>query len=193
MTASTASINPRVFVTCLAAYNNGTLHGEWVDVTSEPDDLREAIQRVLRTSPEPGAEEWFYTDWQGLPESIAGEYADPADLSAWAREVEEAETSGLDAKAFWAYVDDQHRPEIEGIAERAHEDYVGLYESRADFAQELIEQCEGVPESRPVEFRGTVIDVLNHIAWDDVARDLFLGGDYWSHRNSDGVHVFRNR
>lgn len=193
MTTQTASIEPRVFVTCLAAYNNGRLHGEWVDVTSEPDDLREAIQRVLRTSPEPGAEEWFYTDWQGIPESIAGEYADIEALSEWACEVERCDLTALPDDALWQYVENEWQPEIEGIADRAYEDYVGAYDTRAEFAQELIEECKGVPETRPIEFRGVTIDVLNFIDWDAVGRDLLLGGDYWSTEPDGGIYVFRNR
>lgn len=46
----------RIYVACLASYNNGVLHGEWLDVTSDEDELWEGIKRVLRTSPYPNVE-----------------------------------------------------------------------------------------------------------------------------------------
>lgn len=193
MSTAADVIAPRVFVTCLAAYNSGHLHGKWYDVTSEPDDLRQAIQEVLATSPEPGAEEWFYTDWSGIPETIAGEYADVEDLCQWAHEVEDAEQRGLDTAAFWEYVDDQGQPEVEGIAERAADDYIGHYDSLADFAEEFVEERDGIPDARPIEMRGTVVDVLQHIDYEAIGRDLVLGGDYTTYDTHPGVYVFWNR
>ncbi|MEP0248115.1 antirestriction protein ArdA, partial [Roseibium sp.] len=48
---------PRIYVACLAAYNGGRLHGQWIDAT-EPDEVREEVRTMLATSPEPDAEEW---------------------------------------------------------------------------------------------------------------------------------------
>lgn len=44
---------PSIWIGCLAAYNDGRLHGEWVEVTTDPDDLWEAIHRIQKTSPCP--------------------------------------------------------------------------------------------------------------------------------------------
>lgn len=44
---------PRIYVACLASYNNGRLYGEWIDVPSDVDELREEIARILRGSPFP--------------------------------------------------------------------------------------------------------------------------------------------
>ena len=30
---------PRIYVACLAAYNGGTLHGEWIDADQSADDI----------------------------------------------------------------------------------------------------------------------------------------------------------
>jgi antirestriction protein len=32
-TAATLTTEPRIYVACLAAYNNGNLHGAWIDAT----------------------------------------------------------------------------------------------------------------------------------------------------------------
>lgn len=57
-----------VYVACLASYNNGHLHGAWVDLDGcSRDGLDEAMAWVLATSPEPGAEEWAIHDFSGFP------------------------------------------------------------------------------------------------------------------------------
>ena len=47
----------RIYVACLAAYNNGHLHGEWINVTDEAS-IWEAVQAMLFASPIDEAEEW---------------------------------------------------------------------------------------------------------------------------------------
>jgi len=49
---------PQIYIACLSAYNNGKLHGNWVTVDGDVDDLEAAIAEVIKTSPEPDAEEW---------------------------------------------------------------------------------------------------------------------------------------
>ena len=52
----------RIYVACLAAYNNGHLHGEWIKVTDEAS-IWEAVQAMLFASPiEEDAEEWAIHD-----------------------------------------------------------------------------------------------------------------------------------
>lgn len=49
----------RIYVACLASYNNGVHHGQWFDLAdfADADELRQAISlSVLRTSPFPNVE-----------------------------------------------------------------------------------------------------------------------------------------
>lgn len=63
-----------VYVADLAAYNNGKLHGVWIEL--EPgmseDEIMEQIQEMLDDSPEPDAEEWAIHAEEGFK---FGEYA----------------------------------------------------------------------------------------------------------------------
>lgn len=44
----------RIYVACLASYNNGRLHGAWIDVDGKDgDDIREEVAAMLRASPYP--------------------------------------------------------------------------------------------------------------------------------------------
>ena len=57
----------RIYIACLAAYNAGQLHGDWVEATSDADEMHEAAQVVLASSPQARAEEWVIHDHEGLP------------------------------------------------------------------------------------------------------------------------------
>ena len=66
---------PRIYVACLASYNAGILHGEWIDAT-DADTIREAIQEMLKRSPTPGAEEWAIHDYEGFGPLRLSEFED---------------------------------------------------------------------------------------------------------------------
>lgn len=36
----------RIYVACLAAYNNGKLHGVWIDATDDIDDIQDQINEM---------------------------------------------------------------------------------------------------------------------------------------------------
>lgn len=40
----------RIYVACLASYNNGVLHGRWIDAQSDADAMQEEVSAMLRES-----------------------------------------------------------------------------------------------------------------------------------------------
>ncbi|PMY01734.1 antirestriction protein ArdA, partial [Pseudomonas sp. MPR-R2A5] len=42
---------PRIYVACLAAYNNGILHGAWVEAAQEPWAIYDEVRDMLAASP----------------------------------------------------------------------------------------------------------------------------------------------
>ncbi len=44
---------PRIYVACLASYNSGILHGEWIDANQTETEIDLEIRAMLRKSPEP--------------------------------------------------------------------------------------------------------------------------------------------
>jgi antirestriction protein len=56
----------QIVVACLAAYNNGILHGEWIDLNQPLDDVWRAICTMLNNSPIPNAEELAIHDYEGF-------------------------------------------------------------------------------------------------------------------------------
>jgi len=69
-------------------YNNGKLHGRWIDATQGESAIRDEIQEMLSESPEPNAEEWAIHDYEGFGQIRLSESEDiapnrqPSDLHA---------------------------------------------------------------------------------------------------------------
>ena len=125
---STDKNQPQVYVACLAAYNSGRLHGEWITPKTDKDELQEQIDKVLKSSPIKGAKEWAIHDYNSFPN--LGEYPDLDKLI----QVQEAidEHGQYVVNAFlenWSVEDLDH---IEDA-------YYGTYDSFSEFAQQLAE------------------------------------------------------
>jgi antirestriction protein len=53
---SSKETNMRIYVACLASYNNGRLHGDWIDASTDADAMQEEVNAMLRKSPCPNVE-----------------------------------------------------------------------------------------------------------------------------------------
>lgn len=124
---------PRVYVACLAAYNNGQLHGVWVDATNELDDIWEQINAMLAASPVPGAEEHAIHDYDGFFDLHLGEYESIEQLRRIAVGIAEHGR----AFAVWAGLLD--RAEWDEQLEAFDDHFEGVYDSYADFGEQVLE------------------------------------------------------
>ena len=68
----------------MAAYNNGYIHGAWVDVTDDRDEIERAIHRILHTTPclPRPSESWAVHDLEGFEGYPLGEHPSLDDLVA---------------------------------------------------------------------------------------------------------------
>ncbi len=99
MTTQTRQHTGRIYVACLASYNAGILHGEWIETTADADELKARVQAMLDRSPEPYAEEWAIHDCEGF--AHLDEYED---LDVIAERVGHWETYGQDeVEAYESY------------------------------------------------------------------------------------------
>jgi antirestriction protein len=127
------STTPRIYVACLAAYNNGILHGEWIDADQPADEIHEAVQRMLAASPQPGAEEWAIHDFEGFGELRLGEYESLeriADIAAGIAEHGPAFTA-------WLSYDESRDPSDSAAFADA---YRGEWDSLRAYAEDYAEQ-----------------------------------------------------
>jgi len=149
----TQSSNIQIYVACLAAYNNGMLHGAWIDVTQSVNDIWDGIKDVLATSPIPDAEEYAIHDYEGFYRISLEEYSGIEYVSQLASFISEHGELGAELIS--------HYGDLE-CAEKALSDcYAGTYESLSDFAQSITEDTVEVPTS--LEF---------YIDYDRMAQDM---------------------
>ncbi len=64
----------RIYIADLAAYNNGILHGLWVDATLDLDEIQELVDSLLNCSPVENSEEIAIHDYEGFEGVSISEY-----------------------------------------------------------------------------------------------------------------------
>tara|TARA_R100001460_G_scaffold97052_1_gene139534 strand:- start:14 stop:529 length:516 start_codon:yes stop_codon:yes gene_type:complete len=69
---TTTTTDAKIYIACLASYNSGVLHGEWITPKADKEELQEQINKVLKSSKIPNAEEWAIHDYNEFPN--LGEY-----------------------------------------------------------------------------------------------------------------------
>ncbi len=191
----------RVYIACLASYNCGVLHGEWVDLDGlDADDVRGEIARILRASPRPNttipcpdcgeganatpecttcgskgqipsAEEWAATDYEGFGSLSLGEHPNLDEL------VNHVDMIGDHGDAWIAFCN--HVGEHYATPDGFQDSYHGHHDSAACFAQELCSDS-GIELG----------SLANYIDWEGYARDMGFDGWYFADDSSGGVYVF---
>lgn len=63
---TTTKTKPQIYVACLSSYNEGRLHGKWIDCSADVDDMYSDIESMLAESKSPFAEEWEIHDTDGV-------------------------------------------------------------------------------------------------------------------------------
>lgn len=162
----------QIYVACLAAYNNGHLHGKWIDANQPAWAIYDDVRDVLNISPIVDAEEWAIHDYEGFGCLSISECEGIERVSELASFV--AEHSELGAELLG------HFDDIEEARKALDESYHGSFASLADYVQELTEYCTAIPE--PLRF---------YIDWDAMARDAEMNGDVFTVQTAhDEIHVF---
>jgi antirestriction protein len=188
----------KMWIGCLASYNNGVLFGEWVDVSTDAEENADQIARVLAASPVKGAEEYMISDYEA-PGAIAdafGEYPTAQKLADGARLVDALESHWpdyADLDAVLGVMLDGRMGDIAGLADEADEwisdRYAGEGETLIDWCEEFLDNTGFFGELSGSN-RDQIVQYFNYEAY---ARDLELGGDVSSVRVNGRVLVFWNR
>jgi antirestriction protein len=175
--------NVGAYFACLAAYNSGRLHGAWVDLgeATTAEEIQEAIDYVLATSPEPGAEEWAMHDSAGLPACLSGtEWPGLEELATYAQVLGELNAED-EREAFRLCCDDRGQ-----ILEQEdfRDAYQGCHRSEEDYASQLAEDLGSIPEG--LGWPCTCID------WEAAWRELTYDGYRSEPASCGGVHIYRS-
>lgn len=167
---------PCVYVACLAAYNNGKLHGQWIDCNQDTADIWAEIEEMLSNSPEPDAEEWAVHDfenWQGI------EISECEDIERLAKLAQMLTEHGAAFAAYCQYYGNDASPED------FTEYYMGEYKSEEDFAYEQWEELGLIKKLEELN----IFD--SYINWEAIARDLFIDSYFSVDVSFEKVYVFQ--
>ena len=168
---------PRVWIGSLADYNNGALHGDWVDAAVDDEELIVAAQRILATSELPDAEEYAIFDYDDFGDFKVEQYEQLSLVAKVARGIQEHG----DAFSAWSQLHDADPDMLDAF----EDNYLGEYDSPEDWAREIADESN--IEQRIEETFGA--DLASYIRFDaaQFARDAWLGGDiYVMHKDDDG-------
>lgn len=174
----TATQSPiRIYVACLASYNAGILHGAWIDVSGDVDDMQEQINDMLTASRQEDAEEWEIHDSEA-PFSI-DEWESLDDLARI------ADLYDQHGDAFVAAFDlcdcGAHTKEHVEDAERLVENFAGTYDDWEDMAIQYVE--EGL-------FGDIPDNIQNYLDYERLGRDLSF--DYIGTYIDGDLYVFHS-
>lgn len=165
--------HPRIYVACLAAYNNGYLHGAWIDAAQELDAILDAVRAMLETSPVEAAEEWAIHDYEGYGGVRLEEYTGLDRANELALFI-------VDYGNLGAALLDHYSGDLAEAREAMADRYLGAYASLADYMEELTEETTKIPPA-----------LLHYIDYNAMARDAELNGDLFTIATRwDAVHVF---
>jgi antirestriction protein len=178
-TSTTDLPAPHIYVASLADYNDGRLHGCWLDATAEQSDLETRIQQMLARSRQPGAEEVAIHDYEGFCGLRLSEFEALPTVIRLAHGIR----NHGPPFAAWA--------QLTGIDEASEADFRAHYlgswsDLRAfgeDFALDL--GLEQHLSAVPANLRHYV-----HIDHEALVRDMQLGGEIATVAQDDRLDVF---
>lgn len=167
----------RIYVACLASYNNGYLHGAWIDCDGkDASELQEEVNAILRTSKYPNvmveyqgqqvpsAEEYAIHDSDGFRQLIS-EYTSLENVAKLVELLESVDNPN----ALLAFINNYgHQNDLDTVLASFEDAYYGEYDSELDYAYEFIDlvgYLDGMPEH-----------LQSYFDYESFARDLFMDG-----------------
>lgn len=170
-----SNLEPKIYVACLASYNNGILHGEWIDATRGQEVIQDEINAILKASPVPESEEWAIHDFEDFGRSTLSEYESISVVSEMAEFIEVHGELGI--KLI------EHYYSIECAEDAIENCYHGEHGSELEFSSDLFDDCYGCDIPDHVKY---------YIDYDAFCRDIFIS-DYFSIELHGRTHVFSNQ
>lgn len=160
-----------IYAACLASYNNGILHGAWIEASQDIAGIQDDIQIMLNASTIQNAEEYAIHDYEGFEGAEIPEYASLESIVTLATFI--VEHGKLGAKLLDYFGDTKD-------AKKAMADYYyGEYKSVAEFAEDLTEQTTQIPEA-----------LQYYIDYERMAQDLEINGIIAIETAFEEIHIF---
>lgn len=174
---------PRIYVASLSDYNEGRLHGAWIDANQSEEELAAAVTAMLDESPVPIAEEWAIHDYEDFAPLRLHEFESLAVVTRLAAGIAKY------GRAFAAWAD--HVGVEDASPDQFEDCYIGEYESGAAFVEALLDDSgliETALEQLPEDLRP-----FTRFDFQAYFESLDAGGEIVAVEGPSGaVYVFRN-
>jgi antirestriction protein len=179
MKTTTTTTTPKLYVGTYAKYNNGSIEGEWVDLT-QFNDVDEFMQYVNELHKDEEDPEFMFQDFEGFPKSFYSESMNADELE---KLFEYLNMDEDDRKIIEMYADATGYSFDDISLSDAQDAFHGTADSEADFAERIAEECGEIPENMP---SWIVID------W-ETSWNCNLRHDYITATDEDGkIYFFHN-
>ena len=163
------SDSPALYCGTYGKYNSGNLRGMWVNVSTF-DDYEDFVNFCLAIHADEEDPELMYQDFENMPDSLYHESMGEEGFNKIAEYCELCDDYGVSA------VDDFLEWDSTEDLDNMHDAYVGVYDSREDFAREIVSDC--------YDIENIMGNLACYFDYEAFARDLFMG-DY--HFGSHGT------
>ncbi|MCL2780001.1 MAG: antirestriction protein ArdA [Actinomycetia bacterium] len=180
---------PAIYVASLSDYNNGILHGAWIDATQDETEVQTAIQAMLDNSPttrgtgEP-AEEFAIHDYDSFGGLNLDENESIATVTALARLI------GQQGQPFivWADIVGIESATAEDATDQFTSAYASEYDSAEDYARKMI---AGPGLEAAIKKAGGSLAPYITIDYAAMVRNMIGDGDiYFADSGHGSVYVF---
>lgn len=169
----------RLYIACLASYNEGILYGKWIEVSGDIEELREEIKTLLENSPVKDAEEWAIHDHEGFDSYKIEEYSDLTEICEHVTACLETDhdlelidgvicSHGFSAKEAINFIDDN---------------YLGEYDTAEDWAEEFLKDTGDLNLPRHLSY---------YFDYSAYVRDCEINGDILTVKSKNGYYILWN-
>lgn len=176
----------RIYVASLLDYNNGVLHGVWIDAEQEADAITAEARAMLARSPTAAAtgevaEEWAIHDYDGDAFSRL-----PIRETEWLSDVARiAQLVSDHGEPFIVLAQDAGLDDLDFLEAAVQDSFVGHWPSVEAYAEEMFDEMGGraYVEAAPEYIRPFLRFDANGLAQQMETELTILGG-------RDGVYIF---
>ncbi|MCW8931002.1 MAG: antirestriction protein ArdA [Gammaproteobacteria bacterium] len=165
----------RIYVADLSAYNNGRLHGVWINALLDISDIQDQINKMLKNSPEIFSEEYAIHDYEGFDGYRLSEYESVEKVHNIACFINEhPEIAGK--------LLDNYCGNLEEAKKAVEENYYGCFKSVVDYVENFTSENHDIPKY-----------LEGYIDYEKMGSDMEMNGDFYSIETAfDEVHIFWN-
>jgi antirestriction protein len=169
----------QIYVGTYGKYNEGSLFGEWIDITqyADKEDFYEGCKELHKNEYDP---EYMFQDFDGILSEMPKKWLSESHISEEVFEfLAHFSEDGSKGEAFLNWVSSAgYTGDFQYLLSKFEDAYYGEYDSPKDFAEYLVEDT-GVLDKMG--------ELSQYFDYEDYARDLFMTDFMYL----DGV-VYRN-